>query len=401
MNKKITIGLFNDSFYPMIDWVVSVVHNYWVELSKYANVIVFSPRYLGKNYDDTKFPYKVVRCASLQIPFFDYALPIPKLDISFKNELEKYKLDIVHVHSPFTIWRVWLQYAQRHNIPCIATMHSQFKQDLQKEIKSEFLSDFINENLIIKFFELCDECWAVNSEVGRIFHQDYWYKWKPKVMNNATEMQPVTDLKLAKDFINKKYNIWDNEKVFLFVWRINILKNILFIVDAIKILKEKKPWLKFKMLYVWSWEDEKKLKRYVKKMGLKDDVILCWRCTDRQELAYFYARADLFLFPSSYDASSIVQIEAASQSTPWVFLKWAATAATITDNVNWFLSEQSSQAYADKIIEILENTKLYDEVSKNAKKDLYKNRESRIQEVYQQYLQWIQKKQLLNKTTSN
>ena len=392
MNKKITIGLFNDSFYPMIDWVVSVVHNYGIELSKYANVIVFVPRYLGKNYDDKKFPYKIVRCASLQIPFFDYALPIPKLDISFKNELEKYKLDIVHVHSPFTIWRIWQEYAQRYNIPCIATMHSQFKQDLQKEIKSEFLSSFINENLIIKFFELCDECWAVNSEVARIFHQDYWYKWKPKVMNNATEMKPVTDLKLAKDFINKKYNIWDNEKVFLFVWRINILKNILFIVDAIKILKEEKPWLKFKMLYVWSWEDEWKLKRYVKKLGLENRIILCWRCTDRQELAYFYARADLFLFPSLYDASSIVQIEAASQCTPWVFLKWAATAATITDNVNWFLSEQSAQAYADKIIEIIEDTDLYDEVSKNAKKDLYKNRESCVQEIYPLYLQWIQKK---------
>lgn len=392
MNKKITIGLFNDSFYPMIDWVVSVVHNYGIQLSKYANVIVFAPRYLGKTYDDTKFPYKVIRCASLQIPFFDYALPIPQIDVSFKNELEKYKLDIVHVHSPFTIWRVWLQYAQKHNIPCIATMHSQFKQDLQKEIKSEFLSDFINENLIIKFFESCDECWAVNKNVARIFHEDYGYNWEPKVMNNATEMQPVTDLKLAKDFINNKYNIWDNEKVFLFVWRINILKNILFIADAIKILKEKRPWLKFKMLYVWSWEDEWKLKRYIKKMELENNAILCWRCTDRQELAYFYARADLFLFPSLYDASSIVQIEAASQGTPWVFLKWAATAATITDNVNWFLSEPSPLAYADKIIEILEDSQLYDEVSKNAKKDLYKNRESCIQEVYPLYLQWIQKK---------
>lgn len=392
MNKKITIGLFNDSFYPMIDWVVSVVHNYWIELSKYANVIVFVPRYLGKAYDDKKFPYKIVRCASLQIPFFDYALPIPKLDITFKRDLEKYKLDIVHVHSPFTIWRIWQEYAQRHNIPCIATMHSQFKQDLQKEVKSEFLSNFINENLIIKFFELCNECRAVNSEIARIFHEDYGYKWKPKVMNNATEMQPVTDLKLAKNFINNKYNIWDDEKVFLFVWRINILKNILFIADAIKILKEKRPWLKFKMLYVWSWEDEWKLKRYIKKMKLENNAILCWRCTDRQELAYYYARADLFLFPSSYDASSIVQIEAASQNTPWVFLKWAATTATITDNVNWFLSEQSPQDYADKIIEILENTQLYDEVSKNAKRDLYKNRESCIQEVYPLYLQWIQKK---------
>ena len=160
MNKKITIGLFNDSFYPMIDWVVSVVHNYWIELSKYANVIVFVPRYLGKAYDDKKFPYKIVRCASLQIPFFDYALPIPKLDITFKRDLEKYKLDIVHVHSPFTIWRIWQEYAQRHNIPCIATMHSQFKQDLQKEVKSEFLSNFINENLIIKFLNF-----AMNVEL--------------------------------------------------------------------------------------------------------------------------------------------------------------------------------------------------------------------------------------------
>ena len=96
MNKKITIGLFNDSFYPMIDWVVSVVHNYWVELSKYANVIVFTPRYLGKNYDDKKFPYKVIRCASLPIPFLDYALPIPKLDVSFKKRDGLLQLDELH-----------------------------------------------------------------------------------------------------------------------------------------------------------------------------------------------------------------------------------------------------------------------------------------------------------------
>ena len=36
--KKITIGIFNDSFYPMIDGVVMVVDNYAKRLSKYANV---------------------------------------------------------------------------------------------------------------------------------------------------------------------------------------------------------------------------------------------------------------------------------------------------------------------------------------------------------------------------
>ena len=47
---------------------------------------------------------------------------------------------------------------------------------------------------------------------------------------------------------------------------------------------------------------------------------------DRELLSYYYNRADIMLFPSIYDSSSIVQIEAASQKTPAVFLKNTATA---------------------------------------------------------------------------
>lgn len=39
---------------------------------------------------------------------------------------------------------------------------------------------------------------------------------------------------------------------------------------------------------------------------------------DRELLAFIYARADLFLFPSLYDASSIVQIEEALQKTGYI-----------------------------------------------------------------------------------
>ena len=39
---------------------------------------------------------------------------------------------------------------------------------------------------------------------------------------------------------------------------------------------------------------------------------------DRELLASIYARADLFLFPSLYDASSIVQIDAALQKTGYI-----------------------------------------------------------------------------------
>ena len=69
MDKKLTIGIFNDSFYPITDGVIMVVDNYAKRLSRYANVIVFVPSYKSRSFDDTKLPYKVVRCKSLNISF--------------------------------------------------------------------------------------------------------------------------------------------------------------------------------------------------------------------------------------------------------------------------------------------------------------------------------------------
>lgn len=391
MKKKITIGLFNDSFYPLIDGVVSVVDNYARRLSKVANVIVFVPKYYGKKkFDDNSLPYKVVRCKSIKMPLLDYSLPLPKLDSNFLKELDNYKLDIVHIHSPFSIGKLGIEYAKKHNIPVIATMHSQFKQDFQKAVKNEKLAAKLT-NVVINVFNKCDECWAVNKEVARIFYEDYHYKCMPKVMNNATEMLPVKDNLVARKYINDLYKINDDTIVFLFVGRLNTLKNILFIVDSLKYVKDHDHNLKFKMLFVGSGRDENKLINRINKNGLNEDIILCGKVVDRKIMSYYFNRADLFLFPSVYDASSIVQIEAASQKTPCLFLKNTATSSTVTDNVNGFLSNYSIKDYGQKIIDIINDKKTLKKISDNAFKDLYVNWDNKVDEVYKLYLKFIKK----------
>ena len=162
--------------------------------------------------------------------------------------------------------------------------------------------------------------------------------------------------------------------------------------NVLKRLKEMNFGFKFKMFFIGSGLDEGILEERIKEKRLEQDVIMCGKITNRQELAYFYQRADLFLFPSVYDASSIVQIEAASQSTPTIFLKDTATASTVTDNINGFLSDYSIDAYAKKIIEVVENKKLYKMVSRNCHRDLYKNWEDIVKEAYSNYLDIIEKK---------
>lgn len=388
--EKITVGLFIDAYYPMTDGVVLVVDNYARRLAKMCNVIVFCPKCPGEEFDDSTLPYKVVRCHSMKLPIVDYSLPIPKMDSKFQKILKKYNLDIVHLHSPFTIGMAGLRYAKKNNIPAVATMHSQYRQDFKRAVKKDALADVLLKKLI-RFFNKCDECWAVNSEVARIFFEDYGYKKLPVVMNNATEMKPVKDYEKACELINKKYGLKD-EKVLIFVGRINALKNIYFIADSLKVVRQKRPDLNFKMLFVGCGQDEDKLVKLIKKNRLTKNVIMCGKVSDRELLASLYARSDLFLFPSLYDASSIVQIESASQKTPVLFLEGAATAATVTNNVNGFIAKNDVNAYADAIINILTNEKLLNKVSKRAYRDLYKDWDKMIKEVYKRYLNLIEEK---------
>src|SRR5574344_1142139 len=84
------VGLFIDTFYPMIDGVIKVVDNYARHLSTMCDVVVFAPHLDGE--DDSNLPYEVIRCHSVPIKQLDYSLPTPMLDPKFLNDLLLSKL---------------------------------------------------------------------------------------------------------------------------------------------------------------------------------------------------------------------------------------------------------------------------------------------------------------------
>ena len=65
MNK---VGLFIDTWYPMVDGVIKVVDNYARRLIQYCDVVVFCPETRGfRKEDDAALPYQVVRCSSVPL----------------------------------------------------------------------------------------------------------------------------------------------------------------------------------------------------------------------------------------------------------------------------------------------------------------------------------------------
>ena len=385
--KKLNIGIFMDDFYPNINGVVLVIDALARNMCKYANVTIVVPETESSEGDDEK-PYEVYRVNSIHLPLTEYHMGTPKLKpFKVEKDLIAKKFDIIHIHSPFTMGKLGLHIAKKLDVPAIATMHTRFDFEFRKYLKSDHLSKLLIHE-IIKVYNKCFACIAINNAMVKVF-EDFGYKGKPIVEYNGTELKLIDNPEEKVKKINKMYNLKEDETVLLFVGRINEVKNIFFILDVMKRLKEK--GIEYKMLFVGTGPDEEKLKKKIKEYKLSDRVIMTGKITDRDILSTIYYRAKLFVFPSLFDASSLVQIEAASQKTPTIFIEGSVTSDTVTNNVNGFKAPNDLEEFTNRIIEILNDKKLYEQVRENAHRDLAKSWETISKETYQIYLDIIDK----------
>lgn len=386
-DKSLKIGIFVDTYYPVIDGVIVCVDNYARGLSKYADVTVFTTETPSFSVeDDLKRPYRIVRCGALKaFKIEEYVLPLPSVDIDFNAELYASRLDIVHINSPFTIGLAGLRYAYKYGIPAVATVHSQFKKDFETYLKFEPLVEFALEKTMT-VFDMADEIWVPNRRMQELY-KIYGGKLEPYIHPNATDLRPIENRDERVRELYRDYGITENETVFLFVGRLIERKNIFFIARALDKLKQKCEKA-FKMIYVGAGPDEERLRSLIKDERIEENVIISGRISDRTKLADFYAAADLFLFPSLYDTNSLVQIEAASQGTPTLFLRDSVTSSSIEEDVSGYIADDSVDAYAEKMLEIMNKSpenKAF--VRENVVKDVYKHWEELVIEMLERFVE--------------
>lgn len=148
------------------------------------------------------------------------------------------------------------------------------------------------------------------------------------------------------------------------------------------------------MIYVGDGFDLKELQKRIVEYDMQDYCVTTGMVTDRNIISGFYKRADLFLFPSLFDASSLVQIEAAVNETPGVFIEGSVTSDTVINNVSGFTSSYSVNDYKERIKEIISDKEKLKEVSKNAREMLGKSWDGIAKDTYEFYLKEIEKKKL-------
>jgi glycosyltransferase involved in cell wall biosynthesis len=359
--KKYTIGLFNESFPPIMDGVSLTVRNYALLLNRtIGDAYVITPSYPGYR-DREEFP--VLRYASAPIPMREpYRMGFPQIDVRLYRRLRSVPFDLLHCHSPFSAGRYALWMARRRGIPIIATFHSKYREDFLRAVRLPAIVGWMIRR-IVQFYSAVDEVWIPQPAVEETL-REYGYKGRVTVVDNGTDFVVRQDMDIDRQDARKMFGIDARQPVFLFVGQMILEKNLTLILETLGVLRD----MNFAAYFVGQGYAADQLKTLAERLGIAEKVHFTGAMYRRDLLKMYYAAADLFLFPSPYDNAPLVVREAAAMHTPSLLLENSTAAEIICDGINGFLTQNNKEAMAAKIREIMANRNLLQETGLRAAK---------------------------------
>ena len=381
---KYNIGLFNDSFPPKIDGVANTVYNYASILSRLdVNCTVVTPKYPGI-VDD--YPFDVIRYSSTGVSKkLEYrvgnVVPVKTL-----GKLINKDFDLLHVHSPFVSSLVADELIKLNpGIPVVLTYHTKFDVELEKRLKvKSFLK--VAKKFVLRNINLADEVWVV-SEGAVESLRAIGYKGDYRVMRNGADFKKGVSPAEKTAALKKSLNIAEDELVFLFVGRMMWYKNIKLILSALRLLPNT---LKFKMVFIGDGNDRQDIENHAKHIGISKKCIFTGAVYDREVLRDYYSMSDLFIFPSTYDTSGLVVMEAAATKLPAVLIRKSCAAEGVTDGRNGFLCEENEKSLKDAILRAVSDREHLTKAGENAQSEVYCSWEDSVRIANKRYEEIIE-----------
>ncbi len=382
------VCLLNESFPPVIDGVVNVVLNYADHLIKDhgAEIIVGTPEYPDADY--SQYPYKVVPYRSLPTAAVTngYRTGDP-FEGKAVSELARFAPDIIHAHGPASATVVARLLREQTGAPVIFTYHTKYDIDLRREFKVRPVAEELIKAMVSNI-EACDDIWVVSRGAGESLRA-LGFEGKYRVMNNGVDFDRgrVDDARVAE--VTAGYDLPEGVPLFLYVGRLINYKNLPLILDALKLLDEKGR--DFRMVFIGKGPDAEILQARARELGLMGADGKSGKCFftgpvyERDTLRAWNTRADLFLFPSTFDTNGLVVREAAACGLASVLIRDSCAAEGITDGRNGFIIDESAESMAALLDSVCDDLPHLHEVGQHAMDEIYLSWETCVNAAYDRY----------------
>ena len=379
MDKQ-KICLINDSFPPAIDGVANAVVNYGTYIQKnHGEAVVVTPFY--PDADDTVFPFEVVRYPSIDITkAVGYRAGLP-FDADVMARLEGEGFDLIHSHCPITSTMLARTLRSRIDRPIVFTYHTKFDIDIANAIRSHLIREEA-ARILVQNISACDEVWTVSRGAGENLRK-LGYEGDYLVMPNGVDFPRGRVDEAAVAEATKDYDLPAELPVFLFVGRMMWYKGIRIILDALKALRETGE--DFRMVFVGGGGDRDEIVAYAQELKLCDRTFFVEPIHDRGRIRAWYCRADLFLFPSTFDTNGLVVREAAACGLASVLIAGSCAAEDVTDGESGFLIEENAESMAAKLRALCASPERMHEVGLGAQREIYISWDTAVKNACERY----------------
>lgn len=380
METKTTIALLNDSFPPVIDGVANAVVNYAGSIeAHHGHAVVVTPSVPGVTDEGYDFP--VLRYPSIDTrKLFGYVAGYP-FSPETARRLQDEHTALLHTHCPVASAILARELRDVLNVPLVMTYHTKFDIDIAKAIRGRLLQESAVRALV-QNVQACDEVWVVSEGAGQNL-RSLGYEGDYLVMENGVDVPRggVSDEAAAE--ATRGFDLPDGVPMFLFVGRMMWYKGLRIILDALAALKAQ--GVAFRMVFIGGGTDADEVRAYSTELGLDDLCFFTGAISDREAIRAWYTRADLFLFPSTFDTNGLVVREAAASGTATVMVAGSCAAEGVTDGQNGFFIEENAASMAAKLTELCAAPEAMKRVGANAQAELYLSWEDAVARAYARY----------------
>lgn len=377
--SRMRVVLLNDSFPPVIDGVSNVTMNYASILSEIGcAVMVATPEYPGA---EDRYPFEVVRYKSVDTTkLVGYRTGYP-FDPEMLHRVELFEPDIIHTHCPVVSAILARVLRKITGAPMVFTHHTKFDIELSKYIGSDAIREAARR-LLIDNISAADDVWVVSRGAGENL-LGMGFNGRYTVMENGVDFPYGGVEREDARKLDDLHGLPEGVPVFLFVGRMMWYKGVRLILDALKTIRDRGG--DFRMILIGDGAEREDMEKYGEEIGLSSRLIFTGAIRDRDLLRAYFTRADLFLFPSTFDTNGIVVREAAACGLASVLIEGSCAAEGIADGVNGLLSREDAVSLAGTIESVMFRPEETARLGENALRDVYMPWKDSVRRAYKRY----------------
>jgi len=282
----------------------------------------------------------------IPMPFYqELDLVLPKKR-AIKQLLQELQPDIVHISTPGPFGWSAKTIAQKMNFPLIGTYHTDFPAYLYDLTQSKWIKRQ-TDKIMAKFYR------PFKHVISRSQHYIHVMDNDLGIAPSRTSVLPAgTDLQKFHSR-HQDYTIWQHfhlangrQKV-LYVGRINIEKNIPFLLEVWQSFIEANPGIEADLVMA----GEGRYRKLADKMKPYHAYFL--GPVTGEALSKIYASSDLFIFPSTTDTLGQVIMEAQASGLGCLVSDQGGPQSLLPDQAGFIIAANDAEAWQKKLADLL------------------------------------------------